>query len=158
MNIRDALLRTVDALNAAGIPYAICGGLAVVIHGYTRLTDDIDLLVLPADIAKAKQALQTVGFTFSNPAPLVLHGASQKPRLIHRLLLIEAEDHRVLDLIEADPSLDAVWKDRREYRWEGRSIFAVSRYGLIQMKQAAGRPQDLADIEHLSPEKPENHG
>ena len=150
MNIRDVLLRTVDALNAAGIPYAICGGLAVVIHGYVRLTDDIDLLILPADVAKAKISLASVGFGFANPEPMVLRHGQASPQIIHRMLRIEGEDHLVLDLVEADSSLQAVWNGRREYDWEGRSIFVVSRQGLIHMKQMAGRPQDIADIHNLN--------
>ncbi len=157
MDIREQLLRTVDALDAAGIPYAICGGLAVVIHGFTRLTDDIDLLVLPADVPNAKRAVQAAGFTFANAEPLVLRGVGKERRTVHRLLHIEAEDHLVLDLIEADPSLEGVWRERQAYRWEGRHIFAVSRQGLIHMKRTAGRPQDLADIDNLQAGESNRH-
>lgn len=158
MDVREHLLRVIDALNAAGIPYAICGGLAVVIHGYLRLTDDIDLLVLPRDLAAAKKALQSAGFGLANPEPIILPGRKEGRCVIHRLICIQGNDHLVLDLIEATPSLETVWNDRQEYRWEGRPIFAVSRQGLIQMKRAAGRPQDVADIENLSPGKSEPHG
>jgi hypothetical protein len=154
MDIREQLMRAVDALNAAGVPYAICGGLAVVIHGYTRLTDDIDLLARPEDVPHAKHALQSAGFSFANTKPLTLPHGSRSPLTIHRMLHIEGEDHLVLDLIETTPALDAVWNGRRQYRWEGRTISAVSREGLIAMKQAAGRPQDLADIESLTQKKP----
>ena len=149
MDLRDQLLRAVDALNAAGIPYAICGGLAVVIHGYTRLTDDIDLLVRPQDVPPAKQALQSAGFSFANAQPLTLPHGNQPPLTIHRLLHIEGEDHLVLDLIETTPALAAIWHGRQQYRWEGRTLSAVSRNGLIEMKKTAGRPQDLADIANL---------
>jgi hypothetical protein len=32
------LLRALNALNEAGVPYPLCGGMAVVLHGYPRLT------------------------------------------------------------------------------------------------------------------------
>lgn len=149
MDLRDQLLRAVDALDAAGVPYAICGGLAVVIHGYTRLTDDIDLLVRPQDVPPAKRALQSAGFSFANVQPLTLPHGSQPPLTIHRLLHIEGEDHLVLDLIETTPALAAIWHGRQQYRWESRTLSAISRDGLIEMKKTAGRPQDLADIAHL---------
>jgi hypothetical protein len=34
-----------DALVAAGVEFALCGGLAVAVHGHVRATRDIDLLV-----------------------------------------------------------------------------------------------------------------
>ncbi len=37
------------ALAGHGIEYAVCGGLAMSIHGYPRSTVDIDLLILPED-------------------------------------------------------------------------------------------------------------
>ncbi len=49
VNLVDELLGVTRALEAAGIPYAICGGIAVTIHGATRTTKDIDLLVERAD-------------------------------------------------------------------------------------------------------------
>lgn len=38
----------IDALDTASVAYALCGGLAVNLHGHVRATRDIDLL-LPAD-------------------------------------------------------------------------------------------------------------
>lgn len=149
MNIREELIRAVDALNAAGIPYAICGGLAVVIHGYPRLTDDIDLLVLPADVSRCKTVLRDAGFGYATPEPMVFHAGQPNHRTVHRVVHFEGEEYIVLDLIEMDISLEEVWKGRQTYRWEGRDIFVVSRRGLFQMKKAAARPQDLADIDHL---------
>lgn len=47
MNLRDEFLGVLDALTGAGLDHAVCGGFAVAIHGYPRLTQDIDLLILP---------------------------------------------------------------------------------------------------------------
>lgn len=35
----------VRALNAADVPFAVVGGLAVVAHGYGRQTQDLDLVI-----------------------------------------------------------------------------------------------------------------
>ena len=49
------------------IPYAICGGQAVALHGSPRMTQDIDLLVAPANLAAARLAMEKAGGQASNP-------------------------------------------------------------------------------------------
>jgi len=39
------LIRFLHALNEAGVDYVICGGLACILHGLSRTTEDIDLRV-----------------------------------------------------------------------------------------------------------------
>jgi hypothetical protein len=43
-----------------------------------------------------------------------------------------------------------VWQTRRSIAFEGGTLHVVSREGLITMKLAAGRPQDVADVKRLS--------
>ena len=43
MDLKQELFGVVGALSRADVPYALCGGMAVVLHGYPRLTRDIDL-------------------------------------------------------------------------------------------------------------------
>src|SRR5438552_2898933 len=38
------LRRAHDALDAADVPHAVVGGLAVFLHGYRRMTTDVDIL------------------------------------------------------------------------------------------------------------------
>ncbi|MBI5500125.1 MAG: hypothetical protein HY907_07765 [Deltaproteobacteria bacterium] len=54
----------VDALNRGGVRYVIVGGLATVLHGFPRLTADIDLVVdlQPAEARRAIEALLRLGF------------------------------------------------------------------------------------------------
>lgn len=55
----DDLVRLCRALNSAGARYILIGGFAVVAHGATRFTKDIDLLVddSPENVARVKQGL-----------------------------------------------------------------------------------------------------
>jgi hypothetical protein len=78
------------ALDAAGVDYALCGGVALAIHGVPRATQDIDLLVRPEDLAS-----------------------------------------------------------RQTTEIEGGRMNVVSREDLISLKLAAGRPQDLVDVQRL---------
>lgn len=51
MDLKRELLAVIRALNDADVPYALCGGMAVVLHGHPRLTRDIDLLVRKQDLS-----------------------------------------------------------------------------------------------------------
>lgn len=53
------LLRICASLNAAGARYIVIGGMAMVLHGFNRGTEDIDLLVdrTIENIARLRQAL-----------------------------------------------------------------------------------------------------
>jgi|GEM_PF-1001400 len=68
-----------EALNAAGARYVVVGGVATVLHGFARLTADIDLIVdlEPTEAKKAIGALVGLGlkprapvdaFQFCDPA------------------------------------------------------------------------------------------
>ena len=48
-----------DALNRADVRYVVVGGLATVLHGYARLTADVDLIVdlVPAEARKTIAAI-----------------------------------------------------------------------------------------------------
>ena len=51
-------------LNKANLHYVVVGGLATVLHGYARLTIDIDLVVdlTPEEAEKVMNTLQHLGF------------------------------------------------------------------------------------------------
>lgn len=54
--------RLVERLTAEGIDYALLGGLALGEHGYPRLTQDIDLLLSPAGLARFQKRLVGRGY------------------------------------------------------------------------------------------------
>lgn len=60
----DTAVRCHEALDAAKIPHAVVGGVAVCLHGYQRNTVDVDLLVRKADTAEIRQALSDAGFNW----------------------------------------------------------------------------------------------
>ncbi len=55
----DALI---SALNENEIEYAVCGGLALAIHGFARATLDIDILIQPESLEKAYKIGAGKGF------------------------------------------------------------------------------------------------
>ena len=62
MDLIDELAALIKALNDAGVRYALCGGLAMAVHGHPRATQDIDLLIPEEELAKIQQVAETVGF------------------------------------------------------------------------------------------------
>jgi hypothetical protein len=149
LDLKEELEALVDALAAASVAHAICGGVAVTIHGAPRLTDDLDLLVPAAELDAAKRVAATLGFDV--PARSMVFGrGTPSERTVHRVSKLDDGQLLTLDLIVASgTALDAVWADRIAVQWEGRRIQVVSRDGLIVMKRVAGRPKDLLDIAAL---------
>jgi hypothetical protein len=148
VDLFEEFSRIVDTLEAEGVEYALCGGMAVAVHGYPRFTKDIDLLV-PADaLDRLKTAVAALGYTEA-AGPIPFDVGTPTEREIHRVSRIEPDGILTLDLLVVPSHLRDVWDTRRSFEWEGRRICAVSLEGLVQMKRLAGRRQDLLDIEKL---------
>jgi hypothetical protein len=58
----DDVLRVLDALERAGVRYAVFGGLAMAAHGFDRATRDLDLFVSPDEqnVERLRSALSSV--------------------------------------------------------------------------------------------------
>lgn len=48
MELQKQLIELCAALNRSGVRYVVIGGCAVILHGYFRTTNDIDLLLEPS--------------------------------------------------------------------------------------------------------------
>jgi GrpB-like predicted nucleotidyltransferase (UPF0157 family) len=66
--VRDRLLRSTAALEAAGVPYAVIGGNAVMAwveqtdESAVRFTQDVDIALRREDLDRARQAMAAAGF------------------------------------------------------------------------------------------------
>ena len=146
------LIGTLDAILAvlaqAEIPYALCGGFAVNLHGHVRATRDIDLLVQKSDLARARTALRALGFVVdAGPVPFAI--GTPRERELHRVSRVDDGVLTTVDLLIVTPVLQRAWESRVRASWRGHDIWAVSLDGLGRMKRLAGRAQDLADLEAL---------
>jgi hypothetical protein len=154
MDLHEELGRLVDTLSRRGIEYALCGGLAVAVHGYPRATKDIDLLVRPEDTERILAAIEPLGY-FLDAGELPFDTGSPHARRVRRISKAEGPEILTLDLVLLPHWLTEVWESREDLEWEGRRITVVSREGLLEMKRVAGRPQDLADLDKLEGEEDE---
>lgn len=140
----------VDALDREGVEYALCGGLALGLHGHPRATMDIDLLVRPEKLGDAIRVACANGFDV--PARRMVFGLrTGTPREVHRVSKVDPESNDLmpLDLLVVNAELETVWRTRMAFDVGGRRMVVVSRDGLATMKRIAGRSQDLADLAKL---------
>ena len=148
MNLIDELFNVIDCLQQAEISYAICGGIAVIIHGYPRLTKDIDIMILTEDRDRVEELMKEIGYDFSSGI-IPFDVGKKTERQVLRISKVEGEDFLSLDFIMVSPFLEKAWQTREIRKLGKKKIVVVSREGLIQMKRIAKRPQDIADLDNL---------
>jgi hypothetical protein len=148
MNLVDELLAIAAALESEEIPYAVCGGVAVTIHGATRTTKDIDLLVRRDDVARILDAIRPVGFA-SVDLPSTHDAGTAQERSFQRVTKLEGEHSLVVALMVEEGALAGFLADRIVIELPEGPLHVVSREALLRMKRLAGRIQDLADLERL---------
>jgi predicted nucleotidyltransferase len=148
------------ALNEAGVPFIVVGGLAVNAHGYGRATQDIDLVISldPAAVRRAFQALASLGY--GPRVPVTAEGfadPAQRARWMTEkgmtVLNFHSDRHREtpVDVFVTEPfdfdqehGLALV-----EEVAPGVPLRIVRLETLLRIKEDAGRPQDLADVAEL---------
>ncbi len=146
----DELSQIISALEDGGIEYAVCGGLALAIHGFARATLDIDVLIRAESLEKAYEIAAEKEFDIRGM------DISFKERAVEIRRVSKIDDNGEvlsLDLLLVTPHVEDVWKTREKIDFMGSKLSVVSREGLIKMKTLAGRPQDLADIARLENEE-----
>jgi hypothetical protein len=148
MDLTDEFSALIAALERAHVEFAVCGATAMALHGFPRFTNDIDLLILPGDLAKAVVVARECGFEDTAEA-IRLGQQSGRPCEIWRINKFKGEDFLTLDFVLVTPVLKEVWAGRTMFTWKDRTVPVVSAAGLARMKMIAGRPQDLVDIQTL---------
>lgn len=150
IDIFEELKTLTQTLESRGVEYALCGGLAMAVHGYVRATVDIDLLVLPGDLKPVFEIVQGLGYDIEAKPMRFAQGKVS----IHRLskMVSESRDILSVDLILVSEEIGPVWESREKVRLEDGVVTVVSRNGLIDLKRLRGNKQDVADIERLGGE------
>jgi hypothetical protein len=148
VNLVDELHAIAGALRALGVPYAICGGIAVTIHGATRTTKDIDVLIERSDVPRVLEAVRPLGYVFA-ALPMTFDAGTERERNVQRVSKLHDKEHLILDLLIAEAAFAGLLRERIEVDLPEGVLSVVPRDVLLKMKRLAGRPQDLADIEKL---------
>ena len=155
----NSFTKIVGELEKAELCYIVVGGLAAVMHGCNRTTNDIDIIVDfdEASLNKLNSSMENLGFKPRlpvNPADL----ASKEIRLDW----VENKNMQVFTFIDPDDPIFLVdifvthpipfselLARSLELPFNDGKIRIASISDLIAMKEIAGRPKDLQDIEDL---------
>ena len=145
--VRDRLLRSTAALEAAGIPYAVIGGNAVmawveqVDESAVRFTQDVDIVLRREDLSRAAAALANVGFLHRHAAgvEMFLDGPEAKDRdAVH---VIFAGERVRPDYVAAVPDT-AESVSFKAYR-------VLSLEALVRMKLTSNRDKDKMHVRDM---------
>jgi len=135
----DDLIFLCKRLNEEGVSYILIGGFAVILHGFTRGTKDIDLLV-DSDIENIRKIKRAMALLPDNAIADIMDDD------IANYQVVRVADEFVVDLMERACGIS--YKDaERDIEWmtiEGVKIPIASKRLLIKMKDTL-RPADLMD-------------
>jgi predicted nucleotidyltransferase len=152
------------ALNRAKVNYAVCGGLAVVLYGYTRLTADLDLVVDlgKENLMKLYDTLTRLGYKIR--IPIKRKDFIQKEKLskfaeeknmkvisFHNL----KDSFKTVDIGVNLPGISEFLKKKKHIKVGNLAIPTISIDDLIKMKKDVARYHDLTDVENLKKIKKE---
>jgi hypothetical protein len=147
--IANELIRAVEllaeAFEAKSVRYALVGGLATLVRGRPRFTQDVDMLVdVPQIVLPGLLTdLEQVGFEFDTATVI-------RQYVREHMTVLRFGNVRIDWLKPILPLYARTLADASPFVWtEGHSVRVASPEGLILTKMAAFRPQDLADIETL---------
>jgi hypothetical protein len=152
----------VRVLRRHDVDFILIGGFSLAFHGHPRGTDDVDIVPdpAPANLARLWAALEEL---HAEPRDLADFRVEEFPRFDLASLLAGGSwflqtEHGKLDIfqtLDGVPLAEQPWQLLREQAQtvdaaeEGVSFLVASRDDLIMLKRAAGRDQDLIDVETL---------
>ena len=147
MELFEEFSKLVLEFKKENIEYALCGGLAMAVYAFPRATLDIDILIEPQTLEKAKSIAKRLGFTFDAGLMKFSNEAVQ----IYRLTKVgsESNDTLALDMLLLTPEIKEVWETKQTLTWDQGDLPVVSPKGLINLKSLRLSGQDQDDIRHL---------
>ncbi|MDI6739377.1 MAG: nucleotidyltransferase [Candidatus Edwardsbacteria bacterium] len=132
------------SLNDHDVRYVVIGATAFPVHGYARTTLDVDIFIdpEPGNVRRTMAALTEFGYDLQD---LTIEDLSSQKVLIRQYIL-ETDVHPFVKGV----SFDEVWAHRVEAEINGVTAHFADLDDLIKMKEAAGRPKDIADLQVLN--------
>jgi hypothetical protein len=151
----------IAALADGDVEYVLIGGLAVGAHGFPRATKDLDIVPAPdpANLERLAAVLRSLGarhfdagdfepgeFPFDplNPADLREGGNFVLATRLGRLDVMQW-----VPGVPGDLAYEHLARSAIETSLGVHTLRVCSKDDLIAMKRAAGRPQDLVDLQEL---------
>lgn len=132
-------------LNENEVEYLVVGGYAVGHHGYVRATADFDVWIRSSrsNAERLVDAMREFGFDLPDVNPELFLVPDRVVRMGTPPVRLEVQT------TISGVDFNDCWKDREVAEWDGVTVNVISLEALKTNKRAAGRPQDLADLDHL---------
>ncbi len=146
--VHDTLFRIAKRLDVLGIPYAICGGMAMALHGYVRATVNVDLLVTADGLRQAHEHLEGRGYLPPFAASKHLKDTETGVRIEFLVAGGFPGDGLPKSVVFPDPAAPGVSVER-----DGVKVLSLAT--LVELKLASGmtaghRLKDLADVQQMT--------
>ncbi|MBO0950226.1 hypothetical protein [Fibrella forsythiae] len=138
------------SLNRFGVQYLLVGGIANIVHGYIRATEDLDLWIR-ADDANKTNLVQALAENNVAGAELLMN----VPLLLSWSTVTVGKQGFTLDMGHslkafADTDFDACYARARDATFDDVPFKVIHLNDLITEKKATGRPKDLGDVDELT--------
>jgi hypothetical protein len=133
-------------LEQAGIPYAIAGALALGVHGYVRLTEDVDVLLTREGLAELKRRFLGLGYVEQFAGSKGLRDAAHGVKVDVLIAGDFPGDGKPKPVAFPDPAQVVV---ERGARFAVLPLEKVVELKLASGMTAAHRLRDLADVLEL---------
>ncbi|MGH2991543.1 MAG: nucleotidyl transferase AbiEii/AbiGii toxin family protein [Solirubrobacterales bacterium] len=141
-------------LTSGGVDFVVIGGIALVLLGSPRMTRDLDIVLAPDDanldaLGRVLVELDARLREVDESVPFVSDGATLRNVQLHTLVTSAGwfDVHRSVD---GAPPYRRLREHAERCDLGDFSVLVASPDDMIAMKQAAGRPQDLIDVETLA--------
>lgn len=145
--------RILGLLTAHGVDFVVIGGIAAVLHGSARITQDLDVCFATddANLDVLSKALIELGARLRGSVDDVPFAPDRAMLRRVEVLTLEtnAGDFDVLSRPDGMASYRRLRTNADRYDVGAFAVLVASVEDLIAMKQAAGRTKDLADVEEL---------
>jgi hypothetical protein len=138
--VQQTLRRLVKRLEKANIPYAIVGGMAVNAHGHERMTKDVDVLLTREGLLEFRRL-----YVPEEYEPVPKRGRR----------FVDLKNQRTVDILVAGlfpgrgDAGPIPFPNPSEVREQIKKIYYIDLVTLVQLKLAARRHQDFADVVNL---------
>lgn len=131
-------------LNENNVRYVIIGATAFPVHGFVRVTSDIDIYIDPTleNAQRTHNAITKFGYDTHD---LTAQEMLEKKILIHGYV-VESDYH---PYVKGVSSFEKIWAGSVIGDIEGVPTRFAGLDDLIEMKKAAGRPKDIEDLRYL---------
>jgi hypothetical protein len=146
MDLIDKFLQVIDQFEKENVEYVLIGGFAVVLHGFPRLTQDIDVFIRPTEdnVKRLQTALKNV-FDDDSIDEITYDELARYP-----VIRYGTPDGFNIDIIAQIG--EAIQFDDIEYdvmEVEAHRLKIADEHSLIRMKENTMRETDQADVRFL---------